>query len=212
MKLFESYRINNKLSLKNRIMMPPVVTRLATTTGHVTDGLIDRYTLYAKGGAGIVVTEAVSVKQQKSGQLLRLNDDEFIPGLKKLTDRIHAETDAKIAPQIIHFLKIARSGYRQKVEDLTPEEVREIPNSFPRLRTGPLRPDSMLLNCTLHMPTPWLHSSRVITTAQTNTAAPSKGDCDSPRKSCRKPGRPWETTRRWALASMAMNSRSEVTR
>jgi 2,4-dienoyl-CoA reductase-like NADH-dependent reductase (Old Yellow Enzyme family) len=130
MKLFMPYTINNKLQLKNHIMMPPVVTRLATTTGHVTDALIDRYMLYAKGGAAIVVTEAVSVKKQKSGQLLRLNDDEFITGLKELTDRVHAETDAKIAPQIIHFLKIARSGYRQKVEDLSLEEVKEIPELF----------------------------------------------------------------------------------
>lgn len=130
MKLFRPYTINNKLQLKNHIMMPPVVTRLATTTGHVTDALIDRYMLYAKGGAAIVVTEAVSVKKQKSGQLLRLNNDEFIPGLKELTERVHAETDAKIAPQIIHFLKIARSGYRQKVEDLSLEEVKEIPELF----------------------------------------------------------------------------------
>jgi 2,4-dienoyl-CoA reductase-like NADH-dependent reductase (Old Yellow Enzyme family) len=130
MKLFEPYSINNKLNIKNRIMMPPVVTRLATTEGQVTDALIDRYLLYTKGGAGIVVTEAVSVKQQKSGQLLRLNDDGFIPGLKRLTERVHGETDAKIAPQIIHFLKISRSGYRQKVEDLTFEEVKEIPQLF----------------------------------------------------------------------------------
>ncbi len=33
-------------------------------------------------------------------------------------------------PQIIHFLKIARSGYRQKVEDLSLDEVREIPAQF----------------------------------------------------------------------------------
>jgi 2,4-dienoyl-CoA reductase-like NADH-dependent reductase (Old Yellow Enzyme family) len=130
MKLFEPYTINAKLQLKNHIMMPPVVTRLATTEGHVTEALIDRYMLYAKGGAGIVVTEAVSVKKQKSGQLLRLNDDEYIPGLKDLTRSVHAETDAKIAPQIIHFLKIARSGYRQKVEDLSLEEVKEIPELF----------------------------------------------------------------------------------
>jgi len=128
--LFEPYGINNKLQLKNHIMMPPVVTRLATTEGHVTEALIDRYMLYAKGGAGIVVTEAVSVKKQKSGQLLRLNADKFIPGLKELTQKVHGETDAKIAPQIIHFLKIARSGYRQKVEDLSLEEVKEIPELF----------------------------------------------------------------------------------
>ena len=78
--------------------------------------------MYAKGGAGLVVTEAVSVKKQKSGQLLRLNSDAFVPGLTELTKRIHGESSAKIAPQIIHFLKIARSGYRQKVEDLTLEQ------------------------------------------------------------------------------------------
>jgi 2,4-dienoyl-CoA reductase-like NADH-dependent reductase (Old Yellow Enzyme family) len=70
------------------------------------------------------------VARQKSGQLLRLNDDEFIPGMRRLTDRVHAETGAKIAPQILHFLKIARSGYRQKVEDLTLEEVKALPDMF----------------------------------------------------------------------------------
>ncbi|MCF8127463.1 MAG: NADH:flavin oxidoreductase [Deltaproteobacteria bacterium] len=130
MKLFEPFTINNKLSINNHIMMPPVVTRLATTEGEVTNALIDRYVLYGQGGSGIVVTEAVSVKKQKSGQLLRLSEDAFIPGMKQLTERFHGETDSKIAPQIIHFLKIARSGYRQTVNDLTLEEVREIPELF----------------------------------------------------------------------------------
>ncbi len=132
MKLFEPTTINNKLSIHNHIMMPPVVTRLATTEGEVTDALIDRYVLYGKGGAGIVVTEAVSVKKRKSGQLLRLSEDEFIPGMKRLTERFHGETDSKIAPQILHFLKISRSGYRQTVNDLTLEEVQEIPELFAR--------------------------------------------------------------------------------
>ncbi|MCG6878523.1 MAG: NADH:flavin oxidoreductase [Deltaproteobacteria bacterium] len=130
MKLFESFSINGKLTVNNRIMMPPVVTRLATTEGEVTDALIDRYVLYGQGGAGIVVTEAVSVKKRKSGQLLRLSEDEFIPGMKKLTERFHGETDSKIAPQILHFLKISRSGYRQTVNDLSLEEVKEIPELF----------------------------------------------------------------------------------
>ena len=130
MLLFKPYRVNEKLLIENRIVMPPVVTRLATVEGHVTEELINRYLMYAKGGAGLVVTEAVSVKKQKSGQLLRLNSDEFIPGLKELTNQIHNESSAKISPQIIHFLKIARSGYRQKVEDLSIEEIREIPILF----------------------------------------------------------------------------------
>lgn len=132
MKIFEPFTINNKLTVNNHIMMPPVVTRLATTKGEVTDALIERYVLYGRGGAGIVVTEAVSVKRQKSGQLLRLSEDEFIPGMRQLTERFHGETDSKIAPQIIHFLKIARSGYRQTVNDLTLEEIQEIPELFAR--------------------------------------------------------------------------------
>jgi 2,4-dienoyl-CoA reductase-like NADH-dependent reductase (Old Yellow Enzyme family) len=132
MKIFEPFIINSKLTINNHIMMPPVVTRLATTKGEVTDALIDRYVLYGQGGAGIVVTEAVSVKRQKSGQLLRLSEDAFIPGMQQLTDRFHGETDSKIAPQIIHFLKIARSGYRQTVNDLTSEEIQEIPELFAR--------------------------------------------------------------------------------
>lgn len=130
MKLFEPYAIGTKLTLVNRIMVPAIVTRLATIEGNVTDALIERYLLYARGGAGIVVTEAVSVKEQKSGPLLRLNDDSFIPGLKRLTELVHGESDAKIATQLVHFLKIARSGYRQKVEDLSLNDVKEIPELF----------------------------------------------------------------------------------
>ena len=130
MKLFEPYYIAGKLELSNRIVMPPLVTRLATNEGEVTEELVDRYVLYARGGAGLIVTEAVSVKKQKSGPLLRLSEDSFIPGLKGLVDQIHVSSDSKVAPQLIHFLKISRSGYRQKVEDLTLDEIREIPQLF----------------------------------------------------------------------------------
>jgi hypothetical protein len=40
----------------------------------------------------------------------------FIDTFHFFSNRLHGETDAKIAPQIIHFLKIARSGYRQKAD------------------------------------------------------------------------------------------------
>ena len=130
--LFEPYSINGKLELTNRIMLPPIVTRLATEDGNITRELLERYLLYAQGGAGITVTEAVSVKTQKSGPLLRLSDDSFISGLKTLTDSIHLESDSKIAPQLIHFLKLSRHGYRQKVEDLTVEEIKDIPKLFAR--------------------------------------------------------------------------------
>ncbi len=131
-RLFEGFRIGGKLEVSNRVMVPPMVTRLATETGEVTDKLVERYLLYAMGGAGFVVTEPVSVKEQKSGQLLRLSDDRFIPGVRNLAQRIHGETAAKVGVQVIHFLKISRSGYRQTVEELPIAEIREIPGLFAR--------------------------------------------------------------------------------
>jgi dimethylglycine catabolism A len=50
MKLFKPYAIGTKLTLVNRIMVPAIVTRLATVEGNVTDALIERYLLYARGG------------------------------------------------------------------------------------------------------------------------------------------------------------------
>jgi 2,4-dienoyl-CoA reductase-like NADH-dependent reductase (Old Yellow Enzyme family) len=131
-KLFEPFTIKGKLTLKNRIVMPALVTRLATEEGEITEELIERYLLYARGGTGLIVTEAISVRDQKSGPLLRLSEDRFVPVLRELTNRVHSESGARIAPQIIHFMKISRSGYRQKVEDLPLEQVRKIPELFAR--------------------------------------------------------------------------------
>ena len=130
MKLLEPFTIRGKLTLKNRIVMPALVTRLATKEGEITEELIERYLLYARGGIGLIVTEAISVRDQKSGPLLRLSEDRFVPVLRELTNRVHRESEARIAPQIIHFMKISRSGYRQKVEDLPLDAVREIPQLF----------------------------------------------------------------------------------
>ena len=96
----------------------------------MTGALIERYLLYARGGAGIVVSGAVSVKEQKSGPLLRLNDDSFTPGLKQLTELVHGESDAKTALNPFTFFKIARNGYRQKVENLSLNDVKEIAELF----------------------------------------------------------------------------------
>jgi 2,4-dienoyl-CoA reductase-like NADH-dependent reductase (Old Yellow Enzyme family) len=37
MKVFEPYSVNGKLRVVNRIVMPALVTKLATEDGHVTD-------------------------------------------------------------------------------------------------------------------------------------------------------------------------------
>lgn len=126
MKLLEPFQVG-RMSLANRIVLPAMVTRLSGEDGHVNGDIIDRYARFARGGPGLMVVEAMAVHGVRSGPLLRISDDAFLPGLTDLRKAVHDAGEVKVVPQIIHFLKISRSGWRQKITDLGEEEIREIP-------------------------------------------------------------------------------------
>ena len=205
--LFEPFTINGKLELKNRIVMPPAVTRLATVDGDTTPELIDRYMLYSKGGTALILMEAVSVERQKSGQLLRLNEDKFIAGFRELANRVHAETDAKIAPQILHFMKIARSGYRQKVEDLEYEYIKAMPGLWAdaAYRAREAGMDAVELHFA-HAYT--LASFLSLQQAQRRVRRRQDGEPHAPdERDHRGRAPPWARTSAWVAASTATSSR-----
>ncbi|MCC6574036.1 MAG: NADH:flavin oxidoreductase [Planctomycetes bacterium] len=127
--LFTPFKINS-ITLPNRLVVPAMVTRLSGEDGFVNDAIRERYRRFAKGGAGLIVIEAMAVHQAKSGPLLRLGDDQFIPGQRDLAKLMHDSGPGKVVPQIIHFLKIARSGWRQKVDDLSLDDIREIARAY----------------------------------------------------------------------------------
>ncbi len=112
------------LTFPNRIMRTSMVSRLATEEGHVTEELKARYQREARGGMGSFVVEAAVVLPSRSSYNLRISDDSFTEGLKGLFDAVRqANPEPKIGIQIMHFLKIARSGWRQRVTDFKPEDL-----------------------------------------------------------------------------------------
>jgi NADPH-dependent glutamate synthase beta subunit-like oxidoreductase/2,4-dienoyl-CoA reductase-like NADH-dependent reductase (Old Yellow Enzyme family) len=117
--------------LSNRIMSTAAVTRLAAEDGHITQALTDRYKRMAKGGLGAMVVEAAVVLPSRSSYNLRVSDDQFTTELRTFTDEIRTvNAEVKIGLQLIHFLKLSRSGWRQKVEDLSVEDIKAIPEQF----------------------------------------------------------------------------------
>lgn len=118
------------MRLPNRIILTAMVTRLSGEDGFVNQDITDRYVRFARGEPGLIVLEAMAVHGSKSGPLLRISDDQFIPGLRDLARQIHDVSPSKVVPQIIHFLKIARSGWRQKVTDLSRAEMRAIVEAY----------------------------------------------------------------------------------
>ena len=115
------------VTFPNRIMRTSMVSGLATEGGEVTDVLKERYQREAKGGMGSLVVEASVIIPSKSPYNLRISDDSFVPGFTEVVNTIRsANADTRIGIQIMQFLKIARSGWRQKVEDFKREDLPKI--------------------------------------------------------------------------------------
>lgn len=129
LKLFEPIKIHEMI-LDNRTVYPAVVSRLSTEDGFVTENLRDRILRIARGGVGLIILEPAAIMDRKSGLLLKIFDDKFVPGLKQLVTEVHEKTQTKIGIQLVHFLKLSRSGYRQTVEDLSIEDIKQIVEDF----------------------------------------------------------------------------------
>jgi 2,4-dienoyl-CoA reductase-like NADH-dependent reductase (Old Yellow Enzyme family) len=127
--LFSPFSIRN-LTLENRLVLPAMVTRLSGEDGVVNDDIRKRYVRFAKGHVGLIVVEAMAVHSAKSGPLLRISSDAFKPGLRELAKMCHDAGPSKIAPQIIHFLKISRSGWRQTIDMLSPRDIDDIVDAY----------------------------------------------------------------------------------
>ena len=92
------------MSLKNRIIMAPISTNLAAKDGTVGDGLIFHYAERARGGAGLITVENVCIAYplaRHGATQPRIDDDAFIPGLRRLTDAIH-RGGAKATVELTH--------------------------------------------------------------------------------------------------------------
>jgi len=115
------------VTFPNRIHRTSMVSGLTTEDGWVTDELKKRYIREAKGGVGAIVVEAAVIIPSKSPFNLRISSDDFVPGLTDLVKVMReANKDVKIGIQIMQHLKLAKSGWRQRVEDFKTEELPKI--------------------------------------------------------------------------------------
>lgn len=92
-KLFAPIKIRG-LELKNRVVMSAMGTHIAASSDDgrmVTDKLIGYHVARAKGGCGLNTTECCAVDLASSPKgFLAISDDNYIPGMKRLCDAVHA--------------------------------------------------------------------------------------------------------------------------
>ncbi len=145
-KLFEPAHLG-RLELRNRLVMPPMVDNLATPAGHVSQKMLDYFEARAKGGVALVIVESTCVDApvgKNVPHMLRMDDDDCIPGLAQLAKVIkkhgakaaiqptHAGITARVALtgcQPVGPSAVARPGYDEPRE-LTVEDIHQVVNKF----------------------------------------------------------------------------------
>lgn len=131
------------LTIKNRIVMPPMANDLATEKGEITEALVKHYTARAKARVGLIIVEHSYIEKRGrySEKQTGIYSDELIEGLKTLADAIR-ENGSKSAIQLAHAgLKAKRAvtgfppaspseimmpGETEKPLPLTEEEIKEL--------------------------------------------------------------------------------------
>lgn len=146
--LLKEGQIGN-LTLKNRIVMPPMGTNLAGSEGEVTDELVAYYEERAKGGTGLIIVEFTCIDYEYGKgfiRQLRLDDDCFIPGIHRIADAVqkygakvfvqihHAGRQSNSAlingKQIVAPSNVASAAVGEVPRELTTAEVKELVNKF----------------------------------------------------------------------------------
>ena len=107
--LFSPIKIG-RLKANSRTWVPAMVPWRATADGFVTQHNLDWYRRFAEGRPGVLVVEATGVRDIPSGPLLRIGDDRFVPGLRKLVDVVRDASDGQtlLLIQLIDFLAVKR--------------------------------------------------------------------------------------------------------
>ncbi|MPZ40169.1 MAG: hypothetical protein GEU95_19355 [Rhizobiales bacterium] len=132
------------VEIKNRIVMPPMTTRLADDEGHVTDDTVAYYMARVRGGVGLITVEMASPERagRHRRRELGIYDDRFLGGLTRLVDAIH-DGGAKASIQLGHGgghtrrdicgeMPVAPSAIPHSVYEITNETI--VPEAMSRER------------------------------------------------------------------------------
>jgi 2,4-dienoyl-CoA reductase-like NADH-dependent reductase (Old Yellow Enzyme family)/thioredoxin reductase len=138
-KLFEPAFLG-PLAVKNRLVMAPMGTRMASEVGGITQKQIDYYSERAKGGVGTIITEITSVDHPLGGTgptTLTFHDNGYIGGHNELVEAVHGY-GARIICQLAHAGRQTRPTSVKGLQPVAPSAIAcRFLNVLPReLSTG----------------------------------------------------------------------------
>lgn len=141
--LFRPGRIGN-MEVRNRLIGSPMERNYCTLEGRVTQRYIDYMEARARGGVGLLYTEATYVDPRGKGRALQmgLHDDDLIPQLRKLVHAVQKH-GARIGPE----LNFGGRVVNPEVSGL----ASWAPSAVPYVGAAPFVPHAMTLDDIVHV-------------------------------------------------------------
>lgn len=130
--LFESYKLNDAITLNNRILMAPLTRCMADAELVPTEDMVAYYARRAE--AGLIITEATIIRPDGQGypNTPGIFTQAQIAGWRKVTDAVHAK-GGKIFVQLWHTGRVAHPHFFGGGDVLAPS-AQKIEGSVPRMR------------------------------------------------------------------------------
>ena len=132
----------NGMTLRNRIVMPPIGSNFATVSAEVSEEMIKYYELRAKGGTGLIIVEnaCVDFPMGTNGtKQCRIDDNQYVPGFYTLVERLQAY-GAKVSIQLNHA---GASAYAARLDGVQPVSSSNIPSKTGGAIPRPLNIEEM---------------------------------------------------------------------
>ncbi len=130
--LFETYKLNDKITLKNKIAMAPLTRCMADNDLVPTDAMVKYYA--KRADAGLIISEATIIRPDGQGypNTPGIYSKAQLAGWKKVTDAVHAN-GGKIFAQLWHTGRVAHPHFFNGEYVLAPSAV-AFEGSVPRMR------------------------------------------------------------------------------
>jgi dimethylglycine catabolism A len=118
-RLFQPAPIGRRTVAEQRTWVPAMVPWRASEEGFVTEEVLAWYARFADGRPGVLVVEATGIRDVASGPLLRIGNDRFIPGLRRLVDVVRERSGGhtRLFIQLIDFVAVRRRPEPEKYFD-----------------------------------------------------------------------------------------------
>ena len=130
--IFDTFKFKSGAELKNRVLMAPMTIQAGYFDGSVTSEMIDYYQ-YRAGDASAIIVESCFVENHGRGfpGAIGIDNDDKIPGLKRLAEAIQAK-GSKAILQLYHAGRMANPKFNEGEQPISASPIAALrPDAVP---------------------------------------------------------------------------------